>query len=139
MISFTKPGPGTAMHKWPIVRESATMLERAAQCTLLIMLTGCSRTEASSSENAGCLIARVGSDDVTIQDADTLRAIIQAPLARAEASRLAVAVTVDYRATYAWGPLPKIDRRLALYRLSKEHHPGTSVISPGFCWAGSAY
>jgi hypothetical protein len=109
---------------------------RAAFTVLLALLAGCGRTGSRPEGGPDCEVARVGDDVVTVADADVLRAVIQPPLTRGEAKRLAVSATAAYRQQNPQGPAAGMDERLAVYRqaVRDKAAPVALPVQPGTCW-----
>ncbi|HZF55723.1 MAG TPA: hypothetical protein VE093_44215 [Polyangiaceae bacterium] len=111
---------------------------RAAFALLLALVAGCAQAGGAPREEPGCAVARVGDDVVTVADADVVRAVVQPPLTRGEAKRLAVSATAAYRRLMPRGLMAGMDERLAVYRQAVHHGAelDTLPVQPGACWDG---
>jgi hypothetical protein len=104
----------------------------------LALAAGCAPARGAGRERPSCAVARVGDDVVTVADSDVVRALVQPPLTRGEAKRLAVTATVAYRGQAPQGALAPVDERLAAYRraLRQGAAPPAPPVEPGACWGG---
>ncbi|MDI3291010.1 hypothetical protein [Polyangium sp. 15x6] len=109
---------------------------RVFSAGLLALVSGCAEARSAPHDEPGCTVARVGEDVVTVQDADVLRAVIQPPLTRGEAKRLAVSATAAYRQEHPSGALAAMDERLIAYRqaIRAKTNVGALPVQPGACW-----
>ena len=130
-----RPDPKAARGAWALAALAAALV------------AGCAPSRGAGRESAGCAVARVGDDVVTVADAEVVRALVQPPLTRGEAKRLAVSATAAYRGQKPGGPPAPIEERLITYRRAQlqgdalRAAPGAPAapaapVEPGACWGG---